>query len=595
MRLILRELPAAGRALTALLGAALACTAAASALSIVQMGRLVGAVADPGRASPAPVVAVLAVLLVVSTAAAEVRGLAVNALVRRLEAGFQRRLMAAAMAPTGVAHLEDGGVRDDIRTAQGSGVGQYPPGVALLGMVELAAMWLNVLAGAVLLAWSFHPAVAVLVAASTALSRHLVAGWYLDTVDRRDDHAHTLRRADYHRDLALDPRHAKELRLFGLFEWTRRRFATLASEAEAAAWRTLYGRRRKASLSLLPSMLGQAVALVAIGVASARHGIGVETVAVAIGATFQASSYSVGGADLLRRQGAQALRALLRVEAATRTKAHAGADAGTPAAVSASGDIRVEHVGFRYPGMDRPVFDGLDLVIPAGMSTGVVGANGIGKTTLAKLLMRLYEVDSGVISIGGVDVRDLDAAAWQTRFAAVFQDFTRYEMPVVDNVLLADGGGADARERRAAAAARAGAAAMIASLPRGWETILGAGLDDGCDLSGGQWQRIALARMVVALVRGAGIIVLDEPAAQLDVRAEADFIEQFYELARGHTTVVISHRLSTVRLADRICVLGPEGRVIEEGTHDSLLRRGGEYARLHELQAVRFADEVARA
>jgi ATP-binding cassette subfamily B protein len=239
------------------------------------------------------------------------------------------------------------------------------------------------------------------------------------------------------------------------------------------------------------------------------------------------------------------------------------------------------------------VYEGLSLRIEAGRSLAIVGVNGAGKTTLVKLLARLYEPTAGRITVDGVDLREIDPHAWQPRVAAIFQDFVRYELTAADNV----GFGAVAvqgdLERLRSAAARVGVLDLVESLPGGWSTILSRRYEDGTDLSGGQWQRIALARALFAVEAGAGILVLDEPTANLDVRAEVDLFDRFLEVTQGATTVLISHRFSTVRRADRIVVLD-QGRVVEEGTHAELLAAGGRYAASFRLQAERYGEAAER-
>jgi ATP-binding cassette, subfamily B, bacterial len=224
------------------------------------------------------------------------------------------------------------------------------------------------------------------------------------------------------------------------------------------------------------------------------------------------------------------------------------------------------------------VLDHFDLTIPAGSSLAIVGQNGAGKTTLAKLLCRLYDPQAGAIEVDGVDVRELSLDSWRDRVTAVFQDFVRFELPLRDNV--APAGAPDEAVR---AALESAGAAHLASL----DTILSRGYEGGTDLSGGQWQRVALARALCAVQLGAGLVLLDEPTAQLDVRGEAEIFDRILDSTRRCTTILISHRFSTVRHADRICVL-EHGRAIELGTHEELMAAGGRYRTMFDLQAQRF-------
>jgi len=239
-------------------------------------------------------------------------------------------------------------------------------------------------------------------------------------------------------------------------------------------------------------------------------------------------------------------------------------------------------VRFVYPGPGEatPVLDGFDLTIPAGSSLAIVGQNGAGKTTLAKLLCRLYDPAAGAIEADGVDLRELELTAWRHRISAVFQDFIRFELPLRDNV--APGGAPDSTIREALASAGASSFAEL-------DTVLSRAYAGGTDLSGGQWQRVALARALCGVKLGAGVVLLDEPTAQLDVRGEAEIFERILHETSHCTTILISHRFSTVRLADRICVL-EQGKVIELGSHDELMALGGRYRTMFDLQAQRFGE-----
>jgi ABC-type multidrug transport system fused ATPase/permease subunit len=251
-------------------------------------------------------------------------------------------------------------------------------------------------------------------------------------------------------------------------------------------------------------------------------------------------------------------------------------------------EIRFRDLTFAYP-EGRPVLEGFDLTIPAGSSLAIVGQNGAGKTTLAKLLCRLYDPQSGAIEIDGVDVRDLDLTSWRSRLTAVFQDFIRFELSLRENVVPAAGAvaadtvaaGSDAVALSALASAGASGLATL-------DTVLAKGYTGGTELSGGQWQRVALARAVAAVQLGAGLVLLDEPTAQLDVRGEAEIFERILADTRSCTTVLISHRFNTVRHVDRIAVLD-DGVIAELGSHDELMALRGRYWRMFSLQAERFA------
>jgi ATP-binding cassette subfamily B protein len=257
--------------------------------------------------------------------------------------------------------------------------------------------------------------------------------------------------------------------------------------------------------------------------------------------------------------------------------------------------IRFEGVSFTYPGRRVPVFDGLDLDIEVGRSLAIVGENGAGKTTLVKLLARLHDPDAGRILVDGVDLRDVDPASWRARLAPVFQDHLQLEISAYDNVSFGSLRHCADADGVASAARLGGATDLVASLPGGWDTVLSRAFTGGTQLSGGEWQRLALSRAMFAVHAGASVLILDEPTAAMDVRGEAEVYDRFLEITRGVTTIVISHRFSTVRRADRIVVV-EHGRVVEDGSHAELLAAGGRYAAMYHLQAIRFTTpEVAGA
>jgi ATP-binding cassette subfamily B protein len=244
--------------------------------------------------------------------------------------------------------------------------------------------------------------------------------------------------------------------------------------------------------------------------------------------------------------------------------------------------IRFEQVTFSYPGATEPTLNEVTLHLPPGRSLALVGENGSGKTTLVKLLTHLYEPDSGRILFEGRDVREWDERALRERIGVIFQDFARYQLPVGENVGAGDEPHFEDEARWREAAVKGRAADFIAQLPQGYQTQLGKWFRDGRELSGGQWQKVALSR---AFMRTrADVLVLDEPTAAMDARAEAEVFEHFRQLSSGRITILISHRFSTVRMADQIAVL-ERGRIIEQGSHEELMTRQGHYAQLFSLQA----------
>ena len=287
------------------------------------------------------------------------------------------------------------------------------------------------------------------------------------------------------------------------------------------------------------------------------------------------------------------LRSGAAVTAVTAVTADAAAAGASP--LPASGlprhRVRFERVTFAYPARTEPVLCDLDLELPFGRSLGLVGVNGAGKTTLVTLLARMREPTGGAVTVDGLPLTRLSERGWQRQVAVVYQDFARFPFSAAENVGLFADGPPDP-ELLATAAERAGAAELIAELPRGWDTVLSPHYEGGVGLSGGQWQRIALARALYAVQNGARVLVLDEPTAQLDVRAEAAFYDRFLELTAGVTSVVISHRFGSVRRAHRIAVLDG-GRIVELGTHAELLAVGGRYAQMFRVQAERFAMSTA--
>ena len=549
------------------------------ALFAIAMGALVGAVQrGDSLAAPLAFVGVVFVLLQVLSPMHQALGLNLGS---RTAAWLYDKLAIACVRPPGMGHLEDPRLMTDLTMARDFDLGITGPplhismGFIASGLVEM----IGGLGAAVLLA--FYAWWAPLLLAGAWLATH----WLLrESGVWRDRNTEEVRKAQRHADyayrLAVDPPAAKELRLFGLAAWTVERFSARRRLLFELQWQATRLRERPVLWSLLLVLGANVLVFASMANDAAAGNLGLARLVTFASAAVSTSMIAFGGLSWALDGAAAPACAVLRLQ---ETMKSAGAlAAGTrPAGGMPSRAIRFRNLTFAYPNTTEPVLDGFDLTIPAGFSLAIVGQNGAGKTTLAKLLCRLYDPQRGAIEIDGVDLREMDLAAWRSRVTAVFQDFTRFELPLRDNV--APAGAPD--EVIKAALAQAGAA-DLASL----DTPLAKGYDGGTDLSGGQWQRIALARTLCAVRLGAGLVLLDEPTAQLDVRGEAEIFNRILEATRQTTTILISHRFSTVRRADRICVL-EHGKVIELGTHEELMAARGRYHTMFELQASRFGAE----
>ena len=568
-------------------------------LFYVATGRVVASIfaSLAGRADPADAyrwLAAAGVLFVLQQGLGSVRQLATVDLAYRVEQEVRNRIMVATVLPTGVAHLEDPEINDQIARARAIDTGNVGPSLAIISFFALASRYLAATGAAILLmTWKWWVGVG-LALGYIAIGR-VTRRVFRAVLDAVYGAVPSLRRSDYYRDLALRPDAAKETRVFGLADWVLERFSSSWSDAMRDIWRSRAGGRTRIIVAVAAQTAVKFTAFAYLARLAVRGEVGPGLVATLAQAMNGVPQFAALGEDDLRlAQGSAAIPAALSLGETTKAaQLPASPSPRRPDGMPVEA-IRFEGVRFAYPRTAKDIYRHLDLEIPAGRSLAIVGVNGAGKTTLVKLLARLYDPLEGRITVDGVDLREFDPVAWQRRVAAIFQDFVRYHLPVTDNIGL---GALHRLADRAAlerSAERAGARELIEELPEGWDTTLSRELTDGAELSGGQWQRIALARALMAVEGGAGVLVLDEPTANLDVRAEAALYDRFLDLTAGLTSIIISHRFSTVRRADRIVVL-EGGQVIEEGTHDSLLAAGGRYATMFRLQAARFVDDVSEA
>jgi ABC-type multidrug transport system fused ATPase/permease subunit len=573
-----RSLSRADRPLAYLWWSLLLAQAVLPAGFAIAMGWLVGAV-QGGAALTLPLT-VTGVIFVAMQVVTPIHQAVSNNLGDRTAAWLYDRLTEACVEPPGMGHLEDPELAKDLTTARDFDLGMSGPPLSLsLDFIAggLAQLLAGVASAIVLFGYSWW---APLVLAGAWFSTH----WLLRESgvwrDRNTDEVRAaMQDSDYAYRLAVDPPAAKELRLFGLAGWVIERFAARRTQLHRLQYEATRMREKPVILSLVIVLAGNLLVFWSLGrdVISGQLSLG--QLVVFAQAAIGAALIAFGGLNWALDGAAAPVAAVLRLGRATARRGALARTGSEPADGRPAEGIRFHGVDFSYPGGEKPILQGFDLTIPAGSSLAIVGRNGAGKTTLAKLICRLYDPTGGVIEADGQDIRAFDIGSWRSRITAVFQDFVRFELSLRENVAPRG-----APDEVIEASLKAAGADGLANL----DTVLAKGYDGGIDLSGGQWQRIALARALCAVRQGAGVVLLDEPTAQLDVRGEAEIFERILAETRHCTTILVSHRFSTVRHADRICVL-EEGRVVELGSHDELMALNGRYRTMFDLQAQRFA------
>jgi ATP-binding cassette, subfamily B, bacterial len=516
-----------------------------------------------------------------------------NWMAARVNGAIRRTVRQAVSVRSGVDHLESQVVRDAAALPVENAY-LFNLGAGAEGQLWLMTRFAGAIAAAVVVArYSLVAAVSTFVFVAwqrSLLRRHYAEAIASGMVETTGDG----RAASYWSEILGTPQGAKELRLFGFRDWALDRFHDHGKRPVEELSRVLLGAHRlhgtifvlNGLAALVPFLIlaRQAVdgAISPVGLTAALGGVvAVSRVLAAMG--FEAFSIE---ASVPQLKAVEELRRFHDEERDRRVTRVPPADDGADGAVPV---IAFDGVSFTYSGTDTPVLQNLDLVLEAGQSVALVGENGAGKTTLLKLLAGFYEPTAGRILIDGRDLGGIDPHEWRRRLAVIFQEFTRFELSAFENVTLADPDHPEASAFARAAAAAASADRIIDKLPLAWDTVLSRAFTDGVDLSGGQWQRVALARALYSAKVGGQVLILDEPTASLDVSAEVALFDQLLTHAAGCTAIVVSHRFSTVRRAERIVVLA-NGRVVEDGSHAELLAQGGRYARLYELQAQRFRE-----
>jgi ATP-binding cassette subfamily B protein len=615
-------------------------------LVVVALGLVVGAIPAAvagGMGSPAGhrliAALIIAALLYTASLILDPIGGALGTVAhQRITDRLQARLLRAVTAPATIAHLEDQDTLNRLASAEGSLTGFFPGDAPVTWVGSLAGRLSGVIGCAVIAAYFWWLGLLLLVM-WLAVRRVMLRAVLRQAIDVRGQTTE-MRRAWYLIGLGSKARDAKEVRVFGLASFLADRYKRQFTEAIGVGLVGLRALHRRAAACFAVVLAGYALAIYVIADAARTHQIGVRALAIllpmlaitaAVGSvsyddiTLAQSMFGLPDADRLERDLLPPSElGAAREGAAREGAAREGAAPEDSGPLSTSGGtqrstimessvdlgalpreaVRFEGVRFRYAGAGAgagngagngagagqppDVLAGVDLELAAGTSTALVGVNGAGKSTLVSLLARLRDPAAGRITVDGTDVRELDPARWQRMIALMPQDPVRYPLSAYDNVAFGALEHADDQEGVRRAARLAGFASVVEELPRQWDTVLARELPGGAELSGGQWQRLALARALFATFHGARILVLDEPTAALDVRAEARFYGHFHEITAGLTTLVISHRFATVRRASRIYVLDA-GAITESGSHDELVAVGGTYAKMYRLQAARFA------
>ncbi|TDC07539.1 ATP-binding cassette domain-containing protein [Nonomuraea longispora] len=563
---LVRLLPLAGSRRFLPLGVFSVGAAVLGPLSTIPLRRLI----DHGGATE---VAALLLALLGQEFCAALREPAGAAAARRIDGVLRARVRAAATAMP-LARLENPQVQADVRLALTGHRGRTA-GMAAVAQAGEASRAAAALFGAAVLAahvwWVAAAALALSVAQNRRIAAMLVGPGGVESLADSPEQVLRLRRAGYLAELTGGPRAAKEVRVFGVDGFLIGRYV-----AAMRAFVTPQARGRRAvvhgyGVVLALQLAGAAGTFGALAWLTAAGTLTAAALAQSVLAALLVLAYGAGGHQMFEiAHGSKPYEAAMRVLDQPLTAAPTATAAEEPAEEPA-----LVRVTFGYPGRAEPVLKELDLRVRPGERLAVVGLNGAGKTTLVKLLTGLYTPQSGTVGTAG------DAAV-------VFQDFARYSLPLRDNVRL----GAPAHEWTdadvLAALAAVDALDLLEGLPQGLDTPLSRSFTGGRDLSGGQWQKVALARAVYALDAGRRILIVDEPTAHLDARAEQEVFERLLERTRGRTLVLISHRFATVRRADRIVVLDG-GAIAEQGGHAELLAMGGRYARWHRLQTALIA------
>ncbi|MGI5215470.1 ABC transporter ATP-binding protein [Plantactinospora sp. CA-290183] len=558
-------------------------------------GHVVATLAGP-RSDTRALLAVLILggILLIGQAAEALQAFFTTVITQTVNGALRHRLRTLAMASGDLRVIEDPAFQDDAGQAGDLGMhnGRFrSPGAAAVGQVGLLLRMIGGLTAAAIVA-RFSVPLAVALLTIILMVRVLLRRHWMRLAEINHLGDGRRRRALYWTSLATEPPAAKELRVFDLGYWLMRRYQRDEIAGIAPTWRMVFRTLRLQTPVIILSALAATLALGVPGYAAVYGQISSSTLVTCVFAAWAIFGLGTLGSEVFDIEyGGITVRAHDQLVRRHRHGQIASPVVAQPAAGERPPVVRFENVTFRYPGGSRPVLDGLTLDLRPGAVTALVGHNGAGKTTLIKLLAGLYRPSAGQITVDGASLADLDPRAWRRNLAVLFQDFVQYPESVHMNVVAGAPEARDDTSGALTAISRAGLAELVEKLPNGLDTPLWSGVPGGVDLSGGQWQRLALARVLFAVQHGRRIVILDEPTAHLEPAVEAEFHQQIVAAMPGTTVVLISHRLSTVRHAHNILLLS-DGKITEAGDHEQLMALQCEYARLYRLQAERFVGSA---
>ncbi|MDH6492291.1 ABC transporter ATP-binding protein [Streptomyces sp. SAI-127] len=516
---------------------------------------------------------------------------------QRLDGWLRSDIRRLALSPETIAHLEDSALQADIVRASDIGPAnqerERSPGMAATAQLSLAGRLLSAVIAAVVMAVAFSWALAATVLAAALLTRTLLRRQWLYLARAQDGAAPIERRTRYWTSVLSEGTDAKEVRLYGLsphFVHLRYQEAQQWIDTYLTVLRGVLGRQHWTLILAGGSVL---IGMLLPGLAALAGRISIATLTTCLVSMWAILSISFIGREAYDIEiGLRGFEATSRLR--RRGREWSASETGRLPLLAERPAIRFEAVSFHYPGSPHKVFDGLTLDVRPGEVTAIVGGNGVGKTTLIKLLAGLYRPTGGRILLDGQDLTSVRIDDWRRRLTVVFQDFVRYPLSVADNVWLSAPEQDSHEAELLEAVRRSGAEDVLSHLPAGVETSLWSAGTSATGLSGGQWQQLAIARSLYAMDHERTCLILDEPTAHLDPHAEADFYQRVVQSVPSATVILISHRMSTIRNADRILLL-QDGQLAENGSHSELMAAGGEYARLFKLQASRFQAQRANS